>query len=245
MPIQQMFLGAGGAAPLGDLPVTSNLRWYHDAYFFSPTQWDDLSGNGYHRTTSGSTMGSSISQHDVLPGTNYMTKHRKYIQNDNVNHGVKWQGTGLWPGSTYTLMHICARQDNTEGRIVDGHGMNFLSGFHGSLEGVFYHNAWILNTNLDSRTNFLVSIDRRQKVRSKGLSHSGGGVDSGYVSGSGSSPTASAGIGIGSGTYTGDIDSSGGENCNWKCIMIACWSDEKSDSDCNTLMDWGYDALYG
>ena len=44
MPIQQMFLGAGGAVPLGDLPITSNLRWYHDAYFFSPTQWDDLSG---------------------------------------------------------------------------------------------------------------------------------------------------------------------------------------------------------
>ena len=34
MAIQQMFLGAGGAAPaepLGNIPVTSSLIFYHDA----------------------------------------------------------------------------------------------------------------------------------------------------------------------------------------------------------------------
>ena len=35
MPIQQMFLGGGAAPaePLGSIPVTSSLLWYHDAFY--------------------------------------------------------------------------------------------------------------------------------------------------------------------------------------------------------------------
>ena len=69
MPIQQMFLGAGGPAPaqpLGNIPVTSNLLWYYDGYYVTEsggqlTQWTDQSGNGRHQSVSGGiTVPSSV-----------------------------------------------------------------------------------------------------------------------------------------------------------------------------------------
>ena len=81
MPIQQMFLGAGGPAPaepLGNIPVTSNLLWYHDAFYVTDngsqvTQWTDQSGNGRHQTTSGGRMGNNIQQEEAKKGTRNLT----------------------------------------------------------------------------------------------------------------------------------------------------------------------------
>ena len=260
MPIQQMFLGAGGAAPaepLGSIPVTSSLLWYYDGYYVTEsggqlTQWTDQSGNGRHQSVSGGRMGNGLSQHEALKGERYLTKARKYIRNDTAGHGMRWNGSGWWPGTSYTLMHICARGSKAgadgQGRIVDGFGINWLSGYHDTAEGSFYHDGWIIDNGNDRGTgqNFLVCIDRLNSVRAKGK-HGGGATDSGYATSSGhGAPSTNAGIGINCGQYTGDIGSTGGgENCDWECIMIACWSGNKSDSDCNTLMNWGYDKLYG
>ena len=255
MPIQQMFLGGGAAPaePLGSIPVTSSLLWYHDAFYVTDngsqvTQWEDRSGNGRHQSTAGGRMGNNIQQEEAKKGTRNLTKARKYIYNTNTANGMRWNGSGWWPGTSYTLMHICARGDSGagNGRIFDGWGMNWLSGFHGSTEGVFYHNNWVTTTNRDSRENFIVCIDRLNRTRSKGYNNSGSVFDSGYQTGAGTSaPTTSNGIGLGSGQYTGDINSGDGESSKWECIMAACWSGSKGDSDCNTLMNWGYDALYG
>ena len=252
MPIQQMFLGtSSGTQPLGDLPITSNLLWYHDAFYVTQsggnvTQWTDLSGNGRHRTVSGGHMGNNISQQQADEGDNYLTSPRKYLKNDSGGHGIKWSGTNVWPGQTYTLMHICARPDNSIGRIVDGFGTNWLSGYHDTNEGVFYHNGWITQNNLDTRENFLVCLDRQNRVRARGKYFSNGSnTDSGTQTSSGrSGPTTSNGIGVGAGDYCGAVNSAGGEFANWKCIMIACWSDNKSDSDSSTLINWGFDKLY-
>ena len=255
MAIQQMFLGAGGpppAEPLGSIPVTSSLLWYHDAFYVTDngsqvTQWTDQSGNGRHQTTSGGRMGNNIQQGESKKGERNLTKSRKYIYTTNTANGMRWNGSGWWPGNSYTLMHICARDpSNTDGRIFDGFTENWLSGFHGSNEGVFHHANWVTTTNRDSRNNFIVSIDRLNRTRSKGYNHSGSSYDSGYQTGAGTnSPTTNQGIGLGCGQYSGDINSAGGESCKWECIMAACWSNSKSDGDCNTLMNWGYDALYG
>ena len=255
MPIQQMFLGGGAAPaePLGSIPVTSSLLWYHDAFYVTDngsqvTQWTDQSGNGRHQSTAGGRMGNNIQQDEAKKGERNLTKSRKFIYNTNTANGMRWNGSGWWPGTSYTLMHICARGDSGagNGRIFDGWGMNWLSGFHGSTEGVFYHNNWVTTTNRDSRENFIVCIDRLNRTRSKGYNNSGSVFDSGYQTGAGTSaPTTSNGIGLGSGQYTGDINSGDGESSKWECIMAACWSNSKSDGDCNTLMNWGYDALYG
>ena len=260
MPIQQMFLGAGGAAPaepLGSIPVTSSLLWYYDGYYATEsggqlTQWTDQSGNGRHQSVSGGRMGNGLSQHEALKGERYLTKSRKYIRNDTAGHGMRWNGSGWWPGTSYTLMHICARGSKSGadqvGRIIDGHGINWLSGFHDTAEGSFYHNGWIIENNNDRGTgqNFLICIDRLNSVRAKGK-HGGGATDSGYVTSSGhGAPSVSLGIGINNGNYSGDINSvAGGETCDWECMMIACWNGDVGNSGCNSLMDWAFDKLYG
>ena len=75
MAIQQMLLGLGAdiAKPLGDIPVTSNLLWYYDAFYVTDsgsqiTQWTDQSGNGRHMTTSGGRMGNNIQQEEAKKG---------------------------------------------------------------------------------------------------------------------------------------------------------------------------------
>ena len=211
MPIQQMFLGGGAAPaePLGSIPVTSSLLWYHDAFYVTDngsqvTQWTDQSGNGRHQSTAGGRMGNNIQQDEAKKGERNLTKSRKFIYNTNTANGMRWNGSGWWPGTSYTLMHICARGDSGagNGRIFDGWGMNWLSGFHGSTEGVFYHNNWVTTTNRDSRENFIVCIDRLNRTRSKGYNNSGSVFDSGYQTGAGTSaPTTSNGIGLGSGQY--------------------------------------------
>ena len=181
MPIQQMFLGAGGPAPaqpLGNIPVTSNLLWYYDGYYVTEsggqlTQWTDQSGNGRHQSVSGGRMGNGLSQQEAAKGERLLTKARKYIRNDTAGHGMRWNGSGWWPGTSYTLMHICARGSKSGadkvGRIVDGFGINWLSGFHDTAEGSFYHNGWIIENHNDRATdeNFLVCIDRLNSVRAK------------------------------------------------------------------------------
>ena len=258
MPIQQMLLGTGpgGAEPLGNLPVTSNLLWYFDGFYVtesgsSITEWLDQSGNNRHVTVSNGKMASGLSQHEASKGERYLTKARKYIRNDTAGHGIRWNGSGYWPGTSYTLMHICARGSKSgadnNGRIFDGWGINWLSGYHDNAEGSFFHNGWIIENNNDRGTdqNFLICIDRLNSVRAKGR-HGGGNTDSGYVTSSGhGAPTTSNGIGINSGMHTNDIDVGGGETSDWECMMTACWSGNKSDSDCNTLMDWGFNNLYG
>ena len=148
-------------------------------------------------------------------------------------------------------MHICARGSKSgadnNGRIFDGWGINWLSGYHDNAEGSFFHNGWIILNQNDRGTdeNFLICIDRLNSVRAKGK-HGGGSTDSGYVTSSGhGAPTTSNGIGINSGMHTNDIDVGGGETSDWECMMTACWSGNKSDSDCNTLMDWAFNKLYG
>lgn len=253
MPIQQMFLGAGGSAPaepLGNLPVSGAL-WYYDGYYFTNNSgsltWTDQSGNGRHMTTSGGRMGNNFAQDEAAKNDNYLTSARKYIYNTNTNSGMRWNGSsGYWPGTSYTLMHICGRQDGYIGRIWDGFGINWLSGYHDTNEGVFYHNQWITTTNLDTQTNFLVVLDRKDRVRAKGKNTSGNTVDSSYQAGSGlGAPTTANGVGMGCGTYTGDINSGSSESSKWKCIMTACWNGDIGDSSCNTLMDWGFNKLYG
>jgi len=261
MPIQQMFLGAGGpppAEPLGALPVSGAL-WYYDGYYFTNSggslTWTDQSGNGRHMSTAGGRMGNNIAQDEASKGQNYLTNSRKFIKNTVVSDGMRWNGSsGYWPGTSYTLMHIMGRQltsgTGSIGRIWDGFGINWLSGYHDTSEGVFYHDGWITTTNLNTQTSFLVIIDRKDKVRAKGLDYQGNGVDSGYQSSSGrGAPTTANGVGINCGNYSGDINSGsappGGEASFWKSIMCACWNGDIGDTDCNTLINWGYNKLYG
>ena len=126
MPIQQMFLGAGGPAPaesLGSLPV-GGANWYHDSFHVTKsgsqvTQWTDQSGNGRHMTTSGGRMGNNIQQEEAKKGERNLTKSRKYIYSTTTADGMRWNGSGYWPGNSYTLMHIASRDSSdTNGRIL-------------------------------------------------------------------------------------------------------------------------------
>ena len=257
MPIQQMFLGAGGPAPaesLGSLPV-GGANWYHDSFHVTlsgsqVTQWTDQSGNGRHQSTGGGRMGNNFIQEEAAAGTRHLTKSRAFIRANTNTTGCRWNGSGWWPGSSYTLMHICARSTKAgadqSGRIWDAWGTNWLSGYHDTNEGVVYHNGWFQQTNQDSHTSFLICIDSMNSFRAYGKNVNGNTVDTGYVTTGGmTGPSSSQGVGMGSGQYSGDINSSGSESCEFDCIMAACWSSELSTSNRNTLMNWAFDKLYG
>ena len=255
--MQQMFLGLGGlkpAQPFGTIPYTSNLLWYHDAFYVTESggqvsELPDQSGNGRHITVSGGRMGNDIQQAELAIGDKNNTKAVKYIYNTNDSTGgMRWNGSGWWPGSSYTLIHVIAYPPSgNHGRIFDGFGMNYLSGTHGAVgTGVYYHNNWVNVTDRGYNNNFFVSIDRLNNVRSKGVKPNGSVYDSGYTTGAGNAaPTVANGIGVNCGQQSGDINSSGGEVGRYRLMMAACYSGDIGDSNCNTLMNWAYDAIYG
>ena len=253
-----MFLGLGAkvAEPLGSIPYTSNLLWYHDAFYVTESggqvsELPDQSGNGRHITVSGGRMGSGIQQAEMAVGDRDNTKPRKYIYNtSDSTGGMRWNGSGWWPGSSYTLMHIISYTPSGQrGRIFDGFGLNYLSGTHGGVgTGVYYHNNWVIVSNAGYNDHFFISLDRLNNVRCKGKKSSDGSVyDSGYTSGAGNSaPSVSAGIGVNCGDQSGDLNTSGlGEVGRYNLMMAACYSGDIGNSNCNTLMNWAYDAIYG
>jgi hypothetical protein len=133
------------------LPVTSGLVGWYKGESWNGTSWPDLSGNGNNCTEIRGTINSS----------------GRFIYGRNSD-GLRFP-TAILP-STYTLFHVAMYTGANKGRIFDGVGTNWLSGFHYRKTGVAYHGAWLTQnaTTAFPVSNILVSTDQKNLYRANG-----------------------------------------------------------------------------
>ena len=126
------------------------------------TSWLDSSGNSRHITMSG-TNGKVT----VPSGSGSSTS----IQALDVSASTppfNWTNYAASSSNNYTLFHVARYKDNgTMGRIFNGGGANWLSGFHGNGSGKQYHEGWLADFNAHSR-NWVVSTDKHNYYKSNG-----------------------------------------------------------------------------
>lgn len=80
--------------------------------------------------------------------------------------GLKLPVAATPAGARYTLFHVARHTIAPRGRIFDGIGANWLSGFHGNKSGVAHHNAWLTGQTDVHGTNWVVSADQWSSYRS-------------------------------------------------------------------------------
>jgi hypothetical protein len=134
------------------LPINYGLVGWYKGEAWNGTSWPDLSGNGNHCTD--------------IKGT--INKAGNYIYG-GTGDGLQFPATIL--PSTYTLFHVARYNGSSKGRIFDGVGSNWLSGFYSSKTGVAFHDGWLTS---DGATNFpvdeiLISSDQKALYRGNGI----------------------------------------------------------------------------
>lgn len=107
-----------------------NMVGWWDGSTWDLFQWKDKSGQNNDVIVTGTVTTGSLGGFTTLIGTT--------------------STTFLWPTTIlpeqYTLFHVCRYAGTTKRRIINGSGVNFLSGFYNNNVGVALHNTWITPT---------------------------------------------------------------------------------------------------
>ena len=128
------------------LPNTiSNLAAWYTADSWTGSSWTDLSGNGRTATS----YYGNIAKNTSYSGENGAKKVFTTISSIGADGGIRLP-TDLDANGNYTFFHVTRRIGETSGadsanrgRIWDGQGDNWLSGFHAGSSGGAYHNGWV------------------------------------------------------------------------------------------------------
>jgi len=133
------------------------------------TAWTDSSGNGRNITMSGTngkvTVGAGSGSSNSIQA----------LDVSQSTPAFNWTTYGASSSNNYTFIHVARYKDSgTMGRIFNGGGANWLSGFHGNGSGKQYHEGWLADFNAHSR-NWVVSTDKHNYYRSNGTVRGTGG----------------------------------------------------------------------
>jgi hypothetical protein len=150
--------------------LTNPIRSISGLYvYFEPsglnsagTAWTDSSGNGRSITMSG-TNGKV-----TVPSGNGSSKSIAALDVSQQSPAFNWTTYPASNSNNFTLFHV-ARYKNTgtRGRIINGGGANWLSGFWGNSAGVQFHQGWLAESDIHGR-NWVVSTDKHNYYRSNG-----------------------------------------------------------------------------
>jgi hypothetical protein len=140
-------------------PITSGLIAHYNADSWTGSNWTDLSGAGNHVTDIGGTTNISVARPVGAPAYIYGAP-------------TAWMRfpAGILPSAEYTLFYVARYNGAVRGRVFQGVGTNWLSGFHLSRAGVAHHGSceWITNTNDIHGFNWVLGSDRSNSFRSNG-----------------------------------------------------------------------------
>lgn len=167
----EFYTGTAWGNIVSSLPVTSGLVGWYLPDNYSSGVWTDISGSGNNATLTTGTPTKSTHN-----GTNFGANATfTVVSGDARTVGIRFPSAIL--PSTYTLFHISRYNlaigvtgDQTigRGRIFDGVGSNWLSGFWNGGSGKAYHDGWLTATNTDYHGNYWVAnTDQNSRYRSK------------------------------------------------------------------------------
>jgi hypothetical protein len=208
----------------------SNLMAWYTADSWTGSSWTDLSGNG--RTAS--SYYGSISKNTSYSNENGATKSFTTINSPSANGGIRLPDSLDLNGS-YTFFNV-TRRINTEttggdsiqrGRIWDGLGDNWLSGFHDGSSGVAYHMNWITPSSGTSNdpyvNNWTINTDQLNLFRTNGV-RSGPSATAGTVS-------TNTTLTLHYGNYSNGPGGSGSERGKWAVAEAIFYNRELSDTE--------------
>jgi len=159
-------------------PVTDYIGWYDmTSVDLTGGYWNDMSGNAYNATASGSPTITSGTGNGATATFSALTG----ITSDKFIFP-----SAILP-STYTLFHVTRYNGSNQQRIftdTSAHGGVWLSGHHDHKGGVAYHGGWV-NTPTDYYgSNWVISSDQNYFYRPNGNTSDQGTAGSGnYVAG--------------------------------------------------------------
>ena len=194
-----------------------------DSYDPVYNKWYDLSGNKRHATDVQNP--ANINKGTTYSNQNGVNKSFSTLW-ANANAGIRFPDSLDLNGS-YTLFHVARRYGNTtggnvelRGRIFDGLGDNWLSGFWNGINGTF-HNNWITSSNTDVHVNnWVLSTDRYSNYRSNGVDRTLGNPAPGAVA-------TSTLLTLHAGNYT---TPSGTELSTWVCSEVVFYQTELNNT---------------
>jgi len=133
--------------------------------------------------------------------------------------GLRFPTSVMTTTSNYTLFHVTRYYNPTgsptRGRIFDGLGNNWLSGFYDSRSGVAYHNSWLTPLTDLHGNQWVLSTDQRNMYRSNGTDR----TSSGYSNGASGQLTINYGLLV-------SLDSS-----DWACAEVIVFDRELTSAE--------------
>lgn len=178
-------------------PLAGYIAWY-DVSSWTGSTWNDMSGNGYHATVSGSPTVSSVSGNGASLLASAIT--------GGTSDGIRWP---MNLPTDYTVFAVSRYNGSNKHRIYQQYrpyDWGYLFGHHENKSGVAYHAGAITDWNDHFGDNWVISMDQ---INPNPGSYHGNGVN--YpMSGS---------IGI-SGTGPLDINGKGDETSDWATAEV-------------------------
>ena len=215
------------------LGISGLVGWY-DA-----STWSTSGGWGSATQTNNATdlvSASNISKTTNLSNTSGSNKIFPALRKDgSVNGGIRFPDAFDIHNDNYTLFHVTRRQgDDLAGRIFDGIGTNWLSGFHNDDSGVFYHNGWITLSEVTGDghhgQNWVVITDRFNNVRSNKIDRT---INPSAANNDPSTMTSATRFSLHGGDFTQSA-----QNCSWGCAEVLFFNRKLSDSEVIKVEDY-------
>lgn len=153
-------------------------RYTTDSY--ESGQWKDVSGKDNHATVQGSLKLVVDGDHAATPKSGDVT----LIYGDHTT-SVKFPAACMnETNKDYTLAYVGKYAGDKRGRIFDGVGVNWLSGWHGNRSGYAYHGVgdWLTVYSVtDNKHNqaLMMGVDQKNLFRSNGTNRTKVGYTNG------------------------------------------------------------------
>jgi hypothetical protein len=212
----------------------SGLTGWYDA-----STWSISGGWGSFTQTNDATdtvSASNVTKTIDLSNSAGSNKIFPSLRKDGVlNGGIRFPTAFDIDTDNYTLFHVTRRQGtNRAGRVFDGIGSNWLSGFHGDDSGVFYHQGWITPTGVDEtgyhNENWAVYTDRFSNGRSNKIDRTTNGPNANQDPPPMSTTTRFS-------LHAGDF-TQGSQNGSWACAEVLFFNRKLSDTEVIKVEDY-------
>lgn len=209
------------------------VAWYTGASFNAVThQWTDISGNGNHATTSGSSD-------DIfaVPSNSSMLNGQTYVHGSTLSR-VYFPSDAVLPAD-YTLFHVARYDGPSQKRILTGGSApnaNWLSGFWAGISGVAYNDAqggWLTDVPGSRHGSaWVISASTASRYRSQGVERTTN------VQNGATGPAVAIGINMFINVH-GD-----GEASDWAMAAMLVYRGGLGDDQIMAVEDW-LSSMYG